>query len=157
MHYYPCPPPPLIPSAPVFSPPHGPKSAVHIQTPTVVQQEPRPSVSSPLWLCFVRGNISRCNGCKGKIGRMGKKPLPPPDDVVLRHKETVVFQNPNTGNYQASYEPRNVYYHAWKTCVAAHFCNFNPAMHIKIEEAVKQGLTAVHIQHLAQEFNIKID
>ena len=96
MHYYPCPPPPLIPSAPVFSPPHGPKSAVHIHTPTVVQQEPRPSVSSPLWLCFVRGNISRCNGCKGKIGRMSKKILPPPDDVVLRHKETVVFQNPNT-------------------------------------------------------------
>ena len=53
MHYYPCPPLPLIPLAPVFSPPHGPKSAVHIQTPTVVQQEPRPSVSSPLWLCFV--------------------------------------------------------------------------------------------------------
>ena len=55
---------------------------------------------------------------------MGKKPLPPPDDVVLRHKETIVFKNPNTGVFQASRDPRNVYYHAWKTCVAAHFSDF---------------------------------
>ena len=105
---------------------------------------------------FFRGNISRCNGCKGKIGRQGKKPLPPPDDVVLRHRETVVFQNPNTSIFQASHKPRNVYYHAWKTCVAAHFCHFNAAMHIRIEE-VKESLTTVHIRHLAEKFNINID
>ena len=159
MHYYPpCSPPPLIPSTSIFSPSIRPRSAIHIQTPTpFVQHEPRPSISSPLWLCFVRGNISRCNGCKGKIGRQGKKPLPPPDDVVLRHRETVVFQNPNTGIFQASHEPRNVYYHAWKTCVAAHFCDFNAAMHIRIEEEVKKSLTTVHIRHLAEEFNVNID
>ena len=93
--------PPLIPSTSMFSPFARPTSA---QTPTpLLQRESRPSLSSPLWLCFVRGNISRCNGCKGKIGRQGKKPLPPPDDVVLRHRETVVFQNPNTGVFQASH------------------------------------------------------
>ena len=114
MHYYPpCSPPPLIPSTSIFSPSIRPRSAIHIQTPTptpFVQQEPRPSIFSPLWLCFVRGNISRCNGCKGKIGRQGKKPLPPPDDLVLCHRETVVFQNPNTGIFQASHKPRNIYY-----------------------------------------------
>ena len=155
MHYYPaCSPPPLIPSTSIFSPSAGPVSA---QKPTpLVQHEPRPSVSSPLWLCFVRGNISRCNGCKGKIGRQGKNPLPPPDDVVLRHRETVIFQNPNTGIFQASHEPRNVYYHAWKTCIAAHFRDFNAALHIRIEEEVKKALTTVHLRHLAEEFNVNI-
>ena len=118
-HFFPaCSPPPLIPSTSMFSPFARPTSA---QTPTsLLQSESRPSLSSPLWLCFVRGNISRCYGCKGKICRQGKKPLSPPDDVVLR---TVVFQNPNIGVFQASHEPRNVYYHAWKTCIASHFCD----------------------------------
>lgn len=35
--------------------------------PTPIQERPR--VETEFWLCFVRGNISRCNGCKGKIGR----------------------------------------------------------------------------------------
>ena len=151
-HFFPaCSPPPLIPSTSMFSPFARPTSA---QTPTpLLQRESRPSLSSPLWLCFVRGNISRCNGCKGKIGRQGKKPLPPPDDVVLQHRETVVFQNPNTGVFQASHEPRNVYYHAWKTCIASHFCDFNAAVHIKIDEEVKRALSTVHLRHLAEEFN----
>ena len=87
---------------------------------------------------------------------MGKKPLPSPDDIVLRHRETIIFQNPNTGNFQASYEPRNVYYHAWKTCVAAHFSDFNSAVHIKVEDGIKKDLTTVHIEHIAQEFSINI-
>ena len=33
-----------------------------------VQQEKLPSVNFPFWICFVKGNISRCNGCKNKIG-----------------------------------------------------------------------------------------
>jgi len=42
----------------------------------------KPPVQTPFWICFVRGNISRCNGCKSKIGR-----LPPPEDIVLQHKD----------------------------------------------------------------------
>ena len=122
----------------MFSPFARPTSA---QTPTpLLQRESRHSLSFPLWLCFVRGNISRCNGCKGKIGRQGKKPLPPPDDVVLRHRETVVFQNPNTG-----------------VCIASHFCDFNAAVHIKIDEEVKRALSTVHLRHLAVESNINMD
>ena len=44
------------------------------------------SVESPFWLTFVFGNISHCNGCKGKILRgENKRPLPPPDKAVLYH------------------------------------------------------------------------
>ena len=77
----------------------------------------RPAVGDPFSVCFVQGNISRCNGCKGRIRRgEDKKPLPPPDDIVLRHMEFVIFQNPNTGMFQQTHTPRNVYYHAQKTC-----------------------------------------
>ena len=43
----------------------------------------RPAVGDPFAVCFVQGNISRCNGCKGRI-RQGDdgKPLPPPDDLA---------------------------------------------------------------------------
>ena len=50
MHYYPpCSPPPLIPSTSILPLSIGPRTAIRIQTPTPsVQQEPRPSISSPL-------------------------------------------------------------------------------------------------------------
>ncbi len=62
------------------------------------------------WILTVSGNISRCQGCAGKILRAADgKPLPPP---VLQHKEQVLFQNPKTGTFQLSHDFRNVYYHA---------------------------------------------
>ena len=71
--------------------------------------------------------------------------------------KTVVFQNPNNGVFQASHEPRNVYFYAWKTCIASQFCDFNAAVHIKIDEEVKRALSTVHLRHLAEEFNISMD
>ena len=52
---------------------------------------------------------------KGRIGR-----LSPPGDIVLQHKERVLFLNPNTGVYQLSCDYHNVYYHAQKSCVCPH-------------------------------------
>ena len=40
------------------------------------------------------------------------KPLPSPNDLVIQHKEQVMFNNPNTGKYQLSRDYKNVYYHA---------------------------------------------
>ena len=151
MYYYPCSPPPLVPYASLVP---STETACNQRTPFVLPEQ-RPSINSPLWISFVHGNISRCNGCKGKIGRIGKRPLPPPDDIVFRHREKVLFQNPNTGNFQVSREYRNVYYHAWKTCVAAHFTDFNSRVHIKVDE-VKDRLSSVHTEHIAKEFNVNI-
>ena len=33
-----------------------------------IQQDKLPSVHVPFCICFAKGNISRCNGCKGRIG-----------------------------------------------------------------------------------------
>ena len=45
-------------------------------------------------IMHVSGNISRCQGCTQKIerGPDGKTPLPPPNDLVIQHKEQVMFQ-----------------------------------------------------------------
>ena len=116
----------------------------------------RPAVGDPFVLCFVQGNISRCNGCKGRIRRGDdRKPLPPPDDLVLRHVEFVVFQNPNTGIFQLTRTPRNVYYHPQKTCIAPHFLNFNPLQDIVIDSVVSCRLTPEHRLHLRAEFGLK--
>ena len=114
-----------------------------------VQQEKLPSVNFPFWICFVKGNISRCNGCKNKIGR-----LPPPQDIVLQHKERVLFLNPNTGVYQLSRDHHNVYYHALTACAYPHFNDFSADVHIKVDCSVE--LSTIHIQHMLKEFNINI-
>lgn len=143
-----CPtrPPPLIPQSfqllpqvvsssvfPVSPPPLIP--AMQLRASSLQQQ--RPLVGSPLFVCFVQGNISQCNGCKGRIARAtDKKPLPLPGDIVLRHKERVVYLNSRTGVYEQSRDDRNVYYHAYRTCVASHFLDFDATHHIKVDAAV---------------------
>lgn len=48
--------------------------------------------------CF--GNIFRSQGCSERIVRgPGGKPLPPPGDLIIQHKQQVMFQNPKTGNF----------------------------------------------------------
>lgn len=55
------------------------------------------------WLYFVKGNISRCNGC-GKRDLRGDdgRPRPPPFDLCIQHREYVLFENPRTGMHQMS-------------------------------------------------------
>ena len=160
-----CPtrPPPLVPQSfqllpqvvsssvfPVSPPPLIPAMQLQASSP----QQQRPLVGSPVFVCFVRGNISRCNGCKGRIARAAnKKPLPPPGDIVLRHKERVVYLNSRTGVYEQSRDDRNVYYHAYRTCVASHFLDFDATYHIKVDAAVE--LSALHLHHLREEFDVR--
>lgn len=120
-------------------------------------QEKRPRVDTPFWVVFIFGNISRCNGCKGRISRgENRKVLPPPDDIVLGHKEFVVFQNPRSGNFEQSREKRNVYYHPWKTCIAPNFSDFRPTEHIAIPDAVKEKLLPVHRYLITKEFGVML-
>ena len=117
----------------------------------------RPSVESPFWVTLLFGNVSRCNGCKGKIARgPDNKPLPPPDNLVLGHKEFVIFSNPKTGRYEQSWDKRNVYYHPWKTCVAPNFTDFNPYHHLVVKSDIKDKLQPSHIQLLETEFGVKL-
>ncbi len=125
--------------------------------PLVAVAAARPAVTNPFWLCFIHGNVSRCNGCKGRIMRgEDRKPLPPPDDLVIRHKEFVLFNNPRTGFFEQSREERNVYYHPWKTCIGPHFAHFNPALHIRVDGAIRERFVEAHIIHIRQEFGLLV-
>ena len=74
-------------------------------------QTQRPAIESPFWLAFIFGNVSRCNGCKGRISRdQKKKLLPPPDDIVFGHNQHVIFHNQRSGIFEQSHDKRNVYY-----------------------------------------------
>ena len=54
------------------------------------------------WVMMISGNISRCQGCSGRILRGGDgKPLPPPDDWLCSIKN-VLFQNPKSGIFHFS-------------------------------------------------------
>ena len=111
----------------------------------------KPPVQAPFWICFVKGNISRCSGCKKRIGQ-----LPPPEDIVLQHKEKVVFLNSHTGIYQLSCDLCNIYYHALKDCVCAHFNDFDANVYINVDYSVKVLLSDVHVQHMLDESNLHL-
>ena len=109
------------------------------------------------WLMFLSGNISRCQGCAGKIMRgIDGKPLPPPDDIVLQHKEQVLFQNPKTGLFQLSHDLRNVYYHARLPCVMKKFQSFQPSAHIRFGKDILEKLHDEHKKHILNEFGVKL-
>ena len=101
-----------------------------------------PDVGSLFLLCFVQGNISRCNGSKGRIA--SGQVLPLPDHLVVHHRENVLFLSPNTRVYQQSREVCNVYYHPQKT---SHFKNFIPSEHIKIDHVVLSKFVECHHAH----------
>ena len=118
-------------------------------------QQQKSSVEMPFWLTFIFGNVSRCNGCKGKIRRgEGKALLPPPDDIVLGHKEYVVYQNIHSGKFEMSQDERSVSYHPWKTCITSNFRDFSPRYHITISDHIKINLQDVHKLFLKSEFGI---
>ena len=102
------------------------------------------------WVVFVGGNISRCQGCSGKIMRDSNgKPLPPPNDLVVQHKEQVLFINPKTGVFQLSSGHRNVYYHAHLSCVKQKFPSFIP----RVSRDTCSRFSPVHKEYLLKEFS----
>jgi len=64
----------------------------------------------------------------------------------------VVYLNSRTGVYDQSKDDRNVYYHTYRTCVASHFLDFD-THHIKVDAAVE--LSALHLRHLREEFDVR--
>ena len=75
------------------------------------------TVGQPFCVMFLNAQISRCQGCRGTIEQGQSSP----GDIVLQHKEYVLFQNPRTGSWQMSKELRNTYYRPRMGCTAR--CN----------------------------------
>ncbi len=127
-------------------------------TPRSSSAQSLPSVDTPFWMAFIFGNISCCNGCKGRFFRVTTRTfcLCLMIIIVFGHKEFVLFQNPQSGKFEQSKERRNVYYHPWKTCIAPHFWDFNTEQHILISQSVCDKLQSEHKLLLHSEFGLAL-
>ena len=112
--------------------------------------------TTPFWLVFIKGNISRCAGCgQRNLQKTDGSVLEPPADICLQHKEYIMFENPHTGCHQMSHDLRNVYYHAFLRCIKLKHCDFYAPRDIQIATEVKCKLTATHFLHLRKEFGLQ--
>ena len=104
-------------------------------------------VGQPFCVMFLNARILRCQGCRGKI----EQGHPSPGDIVLQHKEYVLFQNPRTGNWQMSKDLRNTYYHPRLQCIAHLHQGFSSS-EMLVRDDVRQNLNVTHVSHLNTEF-----
>ena len=104
-------------------------------------------IETPFWVAFIFGNVSRCSACKGKLLRdENKRPLPPPDDKVLGHKEFVIFSNPRSGLLAIEGEKKRLL----RCCILPYFVDFN-CQSIIIPENLKGK---IQVKLLYREFNL---
>lgn len=106
-----------------------------------------PSQMRPFKLHFIRGNISRCAGCKG----LYTKPALPPHDLCVQHEEwrQITFPNSLTPNSVFS----NVYYHASVSCIQVNWPTFLP-QYLTIPPDVSAALLPQHKSLLTAAFGI---
>ena len=99
------------------------------------------------WIMPICGNISRCQRCTQEIARgpVGRTPLPPPDNLVVQHKDQVMLQNPKSGNFQISHDFQNVYYHAHMACIKKKYPTFVGVQHLCLNDDVMSQLCDSHI------------
>ena len=148
-------PPPLL----HFSPESAKGSSSSTGLPPSVRQSHDPSsvhlttsassVGQPFVVMFLNARISRCQGCRGKI----EQGQPSPGDIVLQHKEHVLFQNPRTGSWQMSKDLRNTYYHPRMGCIAPRHPDFSSS-EIQVRDDVRERLNRTHVSHLNGEFGL---
>ena len=98
-------------------------------------------LESPFELAFISGNISICRGCRQKY----TKPVTPPLDLCIRHKEWQEFLGP-LGTPQTRYG--NVYYHCNIPCVRSRNPEFEPTM-LRVHPSIAMQLMPVHTEYLA--------
>ena len=131
-------------------------SSLHVSNP----MPPQPLVpyspgslpsGQPFYVMFLNARISRCQGCHGEIEHGCRSP----NDIVLQHKEQVLFQNPNTGVWQLSRDLRNTYYHPRLVCIAMKYPDFSSS-EVRVPHAIKQRFVSSHLSLLTEEFGLQL-
>ena len=145
----PYPPPPCPPmfSAPYLSPPYMQP------LPTPPSQccglDPTNRGANPFRVHFITGNISICNGCKGKYD----KKLGPPNNICLQHEEWRTFTLPGSSEKQSRFG--NVYYHCSVACVMAVWPTFIPSS-VLVPMEVQSKLLPEHKHWLYVTFGVSV-
>ena len=97
--------------------------------------------TAPFNLARIVGNISKCAGCGNKYC----KPLVPPYDLCVQHREWRSFTSPG-GGPQSKFLPS--YYHVNLQCIRRNWPLFSPR-HLIISPEMSSKLTPVHKEFLA--------
>ena len=134
---FPSPYPPMVTS---------PMATAHF-SPTVNTPDIDPTSNGmyPFRVHFISGNISVCNGCKGRYRHLGA-----PYDICLQHEEWRTF-TPQGLSQQTRFG--NVYYHCSVPCVRAVWPSFIPHSVI-VPLEVKTHLQQEHIDWLCSNFGV---
>ena len=103
----------------------------------------------PFHICFVAGNISVCNGCKGRY----YKEAGPPHDLCVQHEEWRTFTLSGSAIPQSRFG--NVYYHCSVNCISAVWPSFFPSLVI-VPPHMHAKLDHVHKQWISSQFGIVI-
>jgi len=135
-------PPPLIPAH--LSPQYGStppgtllpfvSSSCAIQSPSLQ----RPPVETPFWVAFIFGNVSRCQGCKGRLARGENKTVLPPPNVLCIRTHALEFLNSLLTRETCTITL------ALGEHVVPHFANFNAIQHVHIPPTVMPKLLPQH-------------
>lgn len=105
----------------------------------------------PFVLTFIRGNISVCFGCKQHY----RKPVSPPNDLCLMHREWRTFTTPSSPSPQSRFG--NAYYHPNLPCIQSMWPLFNPQQHLVITGDTTAALLPSHRQVLYTLLGILIN
>lgn len=114
--------------------------------PRTCMSDPTSGGAYPFRVHFISGNISVCNGCKGRYEKLG-----PPHDICLQHKEWRTFTPQGSSIPQTRFS--NVYYHCNVSCVMAVWPSFIPSS-IIVPSEVQSCLLPEHKHWLYAHFGM---
>ena len=101
---------------------------------------------SPYKVCFKRGNISICNGCRSNFTQA--------DSIVIQHAEFRHYTSPQSGLPASKFG--NAYYHLKRACIELKTGLQFDARSLVVADSIKEQLTASQKQHLHQEFGLSM-
>lgn len=93
---------------------------------------------NPFMITFIQGNISVCFGCK----QYYRKPVNPPDDLCIVHREWRTFTLAGSPVPQSRFG--NAYYHLHSMCVRSVWPQFDPKRDLLVPNDVIAALLQCH-------------
>ena len=135
-------------SSPMFPSPYPPMPTSAYVTPAMSPcgSDPTSCGMYSFRVHFISGNISVCNGCKGKY-----RPLGAPYDICLQHEEWRTFTPQGSSRQHSRFG--NVYYHCSVPCVRVVWPSFIPDL-VVVPLEIKAHLQQEHKDYLFVNFGV---
>ena len=116
-------PPPLLYQPMYVSPPHTSTDYIssNLTTPETFQDS-----EDIFEVVFLSKRIKKCYGCGAKFTKnIDGSPLPPPQDIVIRHSDHREYYTPS-GEKRLTSQKQNTYFHPVSSCIIKKYPDFTP-------------------------------